>query len=88
MLSLAAAADRWAPLFAIVIGASYSVQGTIGPAFIVGADLTHAQVAKQLSAFNLAFPAGPLLGAVAITVVQAAGWSTAAVVLTAVSWGA
>lgn len=83
LLVLGAAADRWAPVFGIVIGVSYSVQGTIGPAFIVGADLSHAQVAKQLSAYNLAFPAGQLIGSLVIAAMQAAGWSTAQVFLAA-----
>jgi hypothetical protein len=44
------------------------VQGTIGPAFIVGSGLSHADIARQLTAFALAFPAGQLLGAVLVAI--------------------
>ena len=68
LLALASAASRWSPLFGVVLGASYAVRGTIGPAFIVGSGLSHADIARQLTAFALTFPAGQLLGAVLVAI--------------------
>ena len=83
LLALASAASRWSPLFGVVLGASYAVQGTIGPAFIVGSGLSHADIARQLTAFALTFPAGQLLGAVLVAIAEASGMSTTAVFLAA-----
>lgn len=59
------------------------MQGTIGSAFIVGSGLSHSDIARQLTAFALTFPAGQLLGAVLVAIAEAAGMPTTAVFLAA-----
>lgn len=63
----------YSPIFGVIIGVAMAAQGTIGPTFIVGADLDTDTVARQLTASNLTFPAGQLLGAVIIGIAQVAG---------------
>ncbi len=76
LLALNAAADRWAPLFAIILGAAWAAQGTIGPAFIVGGGLSQKVEAQQLTNFNLAYPLGQFIGAGVVVAAQLAGAST------------
>lgn len=73
LLAIDAAAAWWSPIFGVLMGAAYATQGTIGPAFIVGANLPGKVVAKQLTTFNLAYPVGQLLGALIVVAALAAG---------------
>jgi predicted MFS family arabinose efflux permease len=95
LLALGAHTWRWTPLFALILGAAYAAQGTLGPAFIVGSNQPEATVAAQLTAFNLAYPIGQLIGALIVAGLQASGvsieatfWVAAAVMaaLTLVTW--
>lgn len=95
LLAVDAHTWRWSPLFGLIVGVAYAAQATLGQAFIVGAGQPQQTVAAQLTAFNLAYPLGQLLGALVVAVAQLAGasfattfWVAAAVMLGAalLSW--
>lgn len=97
LLAVDANNARWSPLFGIILGLSYSAQGTIGPTFIVGAGLTHKQMSGQLTAFSLTYPIGQVIGGLIVAAAQLAGLGTAPIfwiaaatiaLLTLVSWPA
>jgi predicted MFS family arabinose efflux permease len=78
MLAIDANMARWSPIFGLLLGVSLATQGTIGPTFIVGSGLDHAQVSKQLTSFTLASPIGQLVGSLIIAASIALGFSTQA----------
>jgi predicted MFS family arabinose efflux permease len=59
---------RYSPLIGILLGVCLAAQGTLGPAFIVGAKLDPSVVARQLTAFSVSLPVGQVVGAVAIAI--------------------
>lgn len=60
-------------LEAILMGVSVAAVSAVGPAFIVGANLSQELEAKRLTTYNLVAPAGQVLGGVLLGAAAAAG---------------
>lgn len=73
MLALSAESNELFAIDAIVMGVSIAAVSAVGPVFIVGARLSQAVEAKQLTTFSLMMPAGQLVGGVLLAVVTS--WS-------------
>ena len=73
MLALSSENAELYAIDAIVMGVSVAAVSAVGPVFIVGARLSQAAEAKQLTTFSLMMPAGQLFGGVLLALV--AGWS-------------
>ncbi len=66
ILAVDAGIDWYSPIFGLILGISLAAQGTIGPAFIVGANLPKKIESRQITVNNLAMPLGQVVGAVAL----------------------
>lgn len=66
LLVLDAKAALYSPIIGLILGVCLAAQGTIGPAFIVGAKQSQATVAKQLTVYSLLFPVGQVIGALVV----------------------
>ena len=60
-------------LDAIILGVAIAAQQAIAPVFVVGAGLSKATEAKQLTTLNLAYPVGQVVGGVLLGAAVAAG---------------
>lgn len=75
ILALDAGIDWYSPIFGVLLGLSLAAQGTIGPAFIIGANLPKQMQSRQITTTNLAMPLGQVVGAAVIMLGQWAGLS-------------
>jgi predicted MFS family arabinose efflux permease len=73
--AFAADAVTFAPIDAIIIGLSVAAVGAIGPAFIVGANLSQGLQAKRLTTYNLVAPVGQVIGGAIMGAAAGAGMS-------------
>lgn len=73
ILALDSAASYYGPLAGLLLGLASAAQGTIGPAFIVGAGYPKQAVARKLTVYSLLFPVGQVAGAAAVAVGLLAG---------------
>ncbi len=71
--SISAEAQAIYALEAILMGVSVAAVSAVGPAFIVGANLSQELEAKRLTTYNLVAPAGQVLGGVLLGAAAAAG---------------
>jgi predicted MFS family arabinose efflux permease len=60
---------------ALVLGVAATGQGTLGPAFIVGARLPQQLEARQLTTYNLLYPVGQIAGGALMALAGALGYS-------------
>ena len=73
MLAISSENTELFAIDAIVMGVGIAAVSAVGPVFIVGARLSQAVEAKQLTTFSLMMPAGQLAGGVALAL--ATSWS-------------
>ena len=73
MLALSSETSELFALDAIVMGVGIAAVSAVGPVFIVGARLTQAVEAKQLTTYSLMMPAGQLVGGLLLAAVTS--WS-------------
>jgi MFS family permease len=73
MLALSSENTELFAIDAIVMGVSIAAVSAVGPVFIVGARLSQAVEAKQLTTYSLMMPTGQLVGGLLLAAV--AGWT-------------
>ncbi|GMQ86357.1 MAG: hypothetical protein BMS9Abin07_1931 [Acidimicrobiia bacterium] len=73
MLALSSESTELFAIDAIVMGVGVAAVSAVGPVFIVGARLSQAVEAKQLTTYSLMMPTGQLVGGLLLAAV--AGWT-------------
>ena len=75
MLAISSENNELLALDAIAMGVAIAAVSAVGPVFIVGARLSQAVEAKQLTTFSLMMPAGQLAGGVLLALVTSWAYS-------------